>query len=176
VSRIAKPIIHGRDHEHGGADPTRIVYESVGTGGSSSSPQAVYTLTRAAAPVGTLRYFSWSYAAGDGPLLDLTDPLVPVTVDAGVYAYSFLVSIGSTVFEIANGGWAYFVFSADGSSGYANGFQDRPVQQLYGVDTIRTFGSFTVNQAAGGGVTATVTNGTAATADSVGQCYVQRIL
>jgi hypothetical protein len=40
-----KPIIHGRDHEHGGADPTHIVYEDVGTsgggGGSGGEPFGV---------------------------------------------------------------------------------------------------------------------------------------
>lgn len=28
-----RPLLHGRDHEHGGADPTRIVYEDVGDSG-----------------------------------------------------------------------------------------------------------------------------------------------
>ena len=29
----SKPVIHGRDHEHGGADPAGVVYETVGGGG-----------------------------------------------------------------------------------------------------------------------------------------------
>jgi hypothetical protein len=33
VSKTPKPIIHNRDHEHGGADTVRIVYESVGGAG-----------------------------------------------------------------------------------------------------------------------------------------------
>jgi len=31
-----KPVLHRRDHEHGGADTVRIVYESVGGGGAGS--------------------------------------------------------------------------------------------------------------------------------------------
>jgi hypothetical protein len=176
VSKTPKPIIHSRDHEHGGADTVRIHYESVGgSGGGGAASQAVYGLTASACAVGVLKYFTWSYTGGDGPLLDLTDPLVPVTVDAGVYAYLFGASIGSTVFEIANGGWAYFTFQAAGSSGFQNGFESRPVQQLHGSDIVRTFGSFTVGQDAGGTVYATVTNETAATADASGGCFVQRI-
>jgi hypothetical protein len=33
VTKVQRPIIHGRDHEHGGADPIRIVWESVGGAG-----------------------------------------------------------------------------------------------------------------------------------------------
>jgi len=29
---MAKPVLHRRDHEHGGADPVRIVWESTGAG------------------------------------------------------------------------------------------------------------------------------------------------
>jgi hypothetical protein len=36
VTRTSKPIIHNRDHEHGGADPVRIHYETVGTGGGGT--------------------------------------------------------------------------------------------------------------------------------------------
>ena len=31
-----KPIIHGRDHEHGGADPIRVHWEDVGTSGGGA--------------------------------------------------------------------------------------------------------------------------------------------
>jgi hypothetical protein len=33
----AKPHVHGRDHEHGGADPTRIHYETVGGDGGTTA-------------------------------------------------------------------------------------------------------------------------------------------
>lgn len=32
-----KPIVHARDHEHGGADPQRIHYEDVGSGGTGGT-------------------------------------------------------------------------------------------------------------------------------------------
>jgi len=36
MARKAKPHVHGRDHEHGGADTTLIHYEDVGTSGGGS--------------------------------------------------------------------------------------------------------------------------------------------
>lgn len=37
MSKTAKPKVHARDHEHGGADPTRIHYEDVpGEGGGGT--------------------------------------------------------------------------------------------------------------------------------------------
>lgn len=33
MTRYAKPIIHHRDHEHGGADPVRLAWESTGFSG-----------------------------------------------------------------------------------------------------------------------------------------------
>lgn len=32
-----KPVLHRRDHEHGGADPVRIVWESTGTGATGNA-------------------------------------------------------------------------------------------------------------------------------------------
>src|SRR6476659_1011503 len=32
-----KPVLHRRDHEHGGADPVRIVWESTGTGSTGNA-------------------------------------------------------------------------------------------------------------------------------------------
>jgi hypothetical protein len=32
-----KPVLHRRDHEHGGADPVRIVWESTGAGGGGAA-------------------------------------------------------------------------------------------------------------------------------------------
>jgi len=37
MTKRAKPVMHARDHEHGGADPTRIHYEDVGTSGGGSA-------------------------------------------------------------------------------------------------------------------------------------------
>jgi hypothetical protein len=37
VSKTPKPVVHARDHEHGGPDTVRIVYESVGDGGSGGT-------------------------------------------------------------------------------------------------------------------------------------------
>jgi hypothetical protein len=34
-----RPILHGRDHEHGGADPARIVYETTGEAGTGGGIQ-----------------------------------------------------------------------------------------------------------------------------------------
>jgi len=33
---VAKPVIHHRDHEHGGADPVHVVWEDVGTSGGGT--------------------------------------------------------------------------------------------------------------------------------------------
>jgi len=39
VTKHPKPILHRRDHEHGGADPVRILWEDVGgSGGGGGSP------------------------------------------------------------------------------------------------------------------------------------------
>jgi hypothetical protein len=36
MTRTAKPVVHRRDHEHGGADPVRITWEQTGeTGGGT---------------------------------------------------------------------------------------------------------------------------------------------
>jgi hypothetical protein len=37
VSKPTKPVIHGRDHEHGGADPVRITWESTGGAGAGGA-------------------------------------------------------------------------------------------------------------------------------------------
>jgi hypothetical protein len=43
VTKPTKPIVHARDHEHGGADPVRIVWESTGTGGGGGFPTFALT-------------------------------------------------------------------------------------------------------------------------------------
>jgi len=39
VTKPTKPVIHARDHEHGGADPVRIVWESTGEAGAGGGLQ-----------------------------------------------------------------------------------------------------------------------------------------
>ena len=43
MTKIQKPIVHGRDHERGGADPFRMAYESVGEAGGGGA--ASFALT-----------------------------------------------------------------------------------------------------------------------------------
>ena len=37
MTKPSKPVIHARDHEHGGADPVRIAWESTGTGATGNA-------------------------------------------------------------------------------------------------------------------------------------------
>jgi hypothetical protein len=173
VSRTPKPILHRRDHEHGGADTVGIHYESVGSGGGGGgSPQAVYSLAYSAAPTGLLRNLNWTYDGGDAALLDLTDPAVPVTVDAGVYSYLFYA--GCAVI-ITTGEYARFVFVAAGSSGFdASSAPIFPVQAAIS-QVIGAHATLVAHQDAGGVVYATVTNESAVSRDFTGTCFVQRL-
>ena len=173
MSKPSKPVVHARDHEHGGADTVRIHYESVGTGGGGGgAPQAVYELAYTAAPTGLLRNLNWTYDGGDTPLLDLTDPAVPVTVDAGVYSYLFYAGYAVT---ITTGEYGRFVFVAGGSSGFdASSAPIFPVQAAI-TEVIGAHATLVAHQDAGGVVYATVTNKSAASRDITGTCFVQRL-
>lgn len=42
---MPRPILHRRDHEHGGSDPVRILWESDGTGAGGSIPTIPYSVS-----------------------------------------------------------------------------------------------------------------------------------
>jgi hypothetical protein len=172
MTKRPKPTVHGRDHEHGGADVTLIHWEDVGgEGGGASAPQARYDLTHAAVPAGALRYFEWAYIDGDGPLLDLTDPLVPTVIDAGVYAYSFagyLPSLTSTDYFISS----FVAMTPDGTQ---IGFNANMLQGSVGGYPLTVVGSFTVRQDAGGGAFVYFTNGSASAHDYEIGCFLVKV-
>jgi hypothetical protein len=62
--RRLKPTTHGRDHEHGGADPQRIHYENVGAAGAAADIIPYSVSGPLAAATGGLRW----YAPTDGTI------------------------------------------------------------------------------------------------------------
>jgi hypothetical protein len=180
---MPRPIIHHRDHEHGGADPVRIQWEQTGEsgGGSGATPQAFYTLSCAAVDAGALRYFSWEYVDGDGPLLDLSGTPYVAVLDAGVYAYTFSANwappLGSDI--AANfGSWAEFAFAAVSSSGDQTGDTYQIAVQHDTTllrNTIHGHAATTTRQDAGGLAFVHVTDGTTGGFDYVGSCFIQKV-
>jgi hypothetical protein len=147
VTKVQRPIIHGRDHEHGGADPIRIVWESVGSCGGAF-PWGYYTFTRSftSTDLGILRYLSWTFGGGD-PLLSLADPTLPVVVDAGVYTY--LMTVGPTTAP-GSTGHAYMELVAMGSSGFAFGWTGHSWQLTEAsINSIQGDATFVTHQNAG---------------------------
>jgi hypothetical protein len=94
MTKRPKPTVHGRDHEHGGADVTLIHYEDVGAdgGGGGLPPQGSYILTKTGAGSHGLSTYTWSLFMGDA-LLDLTDPNAPTVLDDGVYAVTVVATV-----------------------------------------------------------------------------------
>lgn len=180
MSKTPKPIIHSRDHEHGGADPVRIHYESVGTGGggTGSSGQGTYSLDPGSSLGGGLHLFEWTYTGGDA-LLDLTDDFHPSPLTAGVYAYNFAADVSTpTVFDLNVGDYALFQFVALGSSGFSAGYSQAAYQAV--ADTpgfVHTSGSLVLHQdpAEGAMVYMGVTNFVSAATGYVGGCFVQKV-
>lgn len=89
-----KPILHYRDHEHGGADVVRIAWEGVeGGGGTGGTVTAVLTgpATSVAANTQTPIPFTPANPA-TVPWIDFTTPTVPRILVAGVYAFNVNVS------------------------------------------------------------------------------------
>jgi hypothetical protein len=126
---MPRPIIHHRDHEHGGADPVRIQWEQTGEtgGGTGSLGQAVYGLDTGTS-LGGLHLFEWSYVAGDA-LLDLTDDFHPSVLAAGVYAYNFGVNPTWVVSgHLHTGDQAMYEVVVQGSSGSAAGLTEMRYQ------------------------------------------------
>jgi hypothetical protein len=169
MTKRPRPTVHGRDHEHGGADVTLIHYEDVGgdgDGGGSSSPQARYALEYLDAPTTGVRYFEWTHTASDRPLLDLTDTATPKLLEAGVYAYNVFLSRTTSSFYWQAGDVAQLGFAAIGSLGFAaavGGFTPiQPADTTH--DYVNIGGCCVVHQLAGsdpdnpGIVYATVTN------------------
>lgn len=93
MSRTAKPILHGRDHEWGGADPAAVVYESVGGsgGGGSSTLTTVYKDASDPMTVSTFTNVAFTKSGTGADLLDLTTPTVPTFLSDGVYSVAFTV-------------------------------------------------------------------------------------
>lgn len=102
---MPRPVVHGRDHEHGGADPARILYESVGSGGGGGGYTPVYAYGRADGDGGGALY------ANNAALLlntsgSLSPDLVNVTISsdkkwfvvgvAGMYAIHGVADMGFT--------------------------------------------------------------------------------
>jgi hypothetical protein len=87
---MPRPIIHHRDHEHGGADPVRIQWESTGESGGGSILTNGGTYTGTATTSGGLHTFPWTHAGGNTPL-DLTSSYSPSVVTTGVYAFTIQV-------------------------------------------------------------------------------------
>jgi hypothetical protein len=125
-------MVHGRDHEHGGADPHRIHYESVGTSGGGGG-QGVYTLDSGTSLGGGAHVFQWTFLAGDA-LLDLTDTYYVHPLAAGVYAYNFGFNFAPLhSYAVSVGNYAVYGFVATGSSGQSAGWQEVRYQAVTSV-------------------------------------------
>jgi hypothetical protein len=126
-------MVHGRDHEHGGADPHRIHYQSVGGAGGAGS-QGVYTLDSGTDLSGGLHLFQWAHAGG-ATLLDIaSDAYHPQPAAAGVYAYTFDFRLTTRhSYAVAVGNYAIYGFSAMGSSEFSSGWQETRYQAVANV-------------------------------------------
>ena len=179
MAHRAKPHVHGRDHEHGGADTTLIHYDTVGGAGAGGA-QGIYSLDSGTSLGGGLHLFEWAHVGGD-LLLDLADDFHPHPSIAGVYAYNFAFNFhpaGS--FTVPVGGYATYSFTATGSSGFAAGWQETRYEAVANIDVfLYAYSSVVLHQdpAAGAPVYAGVTsNVTTVTGDKYsGGVFVQRI-
>jgi hypothetical protein len=150
---MPRPIIHHRDHEHGGADPVRIQWEQTGEsgGGTGSLGQGTYNLDSGTDHDGGMHLFQWSHSSGDA-LLDLTDDYHPSVLTAGVYAYNFIAAPGFTyTFLIPAGSMAMYEFIAAGSSGMNAAFGENFYQSVetaipYPPSFLNVSGSVVVHQ------------------------------
>ena len=95
MTKVQKPIVHGRDHERGGADPIRLVWETDDTGGGGGElvqallvgpPTTIGANATAYLPFTTTTSYPW-----------LTFPAAthPHVQDAGIYALTANVSVST---------------------------------------------------------------------------------
>jgi hypothetical protein len=89
---MPKPIIHSRDHEHGGADPVRILWESDdggGTGGGGAVTVEQWTGNTVTISPNTSGTITWDTpVAGSSALVDYSAPAAPTVLLDGVYVFS----------------------------------------------------------------------------------------
>jgi hypothetical protein len=88
VSKTPKPILHRRDHEHGGADPVRIQWEQTGDAGGGSLLTNAGVYTSSATTTGGLHSFVWAHVSGNTPLDLSSDSSSPTVFTTGVYAFA----------------------------------------------------------------------------------------
>jgi hypothetical protein len=125
-------MVHGRDHEHGGADPHRIHYETVGTGAGGGG-QGVYSLDSGTDLSGGLHLFHWTHTGGDA-LLDISGDFYVHPTAPGVYAYTFdfrFTTLHS--YAVAVGNYAIYGFAAMSSSESTVGWQETRYQAVANV-------------------------------------------
>jgi hypothetical protein len=88
VSKTPKPILHRRDHEHGGADPVRIQWEQTGDAGGGSLLTNAGVYTGSATTSGGGHTFPWAHSVGNTPLDLSSDSYSPTVFTTGVYSFA----------------------------------------------------------------------------------------
>jgi hypothetical protein len=107
MTKRPKPMMHGRDHEHGGADPTLIHWEDVGTDGTGGGAARLPTVKAYLAPITASDHsftigsdYDWAY------LYELPHPQLYVDTDTnlisgtgGVYLVACTVRITGLTYD-----------------------------------------------------------------------------